>query len=73
MINGNRNAANVTEIGCGMGVEVTARDDDGDRERDEGVIHATIGVSSERHRMASGGHGLVLPIHPLPQDALAQV
>ena len=33
-INGNRQAANVTEIGRGMGVEVTQRDDDEDGERE---------------------------------------
>ena len=34
-INGNQEAANVTEIRYGMRVEVTERDRDEDRERDE--------------------------------------
>ena len=37
-INDNRRVVNVTEIGRGMGVEVTERDRNDDRERDEGVI-----------------------------------
>ena len=47
-INGNRKAANGTEIGRGMGVEVTERDDDGDRERDEGVIHSAARSQQDR-------------------------
>ena len=42
VINGNQPAANVTEIRYGMGVEVTDRDRDEDRQRDEGVIGPAV-------------------------------
>ena len=47
-INGNQKAANVTEIRCGMGVEVTERDHDEDRERDDGVIYPVARSRQDR-------------------------
>ena len=46
-INRNQQAANVTAIGYGMGVEVTERDRE-NRQRDEGVISPAVRPLQER-------------------------
>ena len=47
-VNGNQKVANVTEIRRGMGVEVTERDRDEDRERGESVIYPVARSQQDR-------------------------